>query len=863
MTGSGQDRPRHGAHRGGADGRRAVPAHRPQGRPHQPLPDVPRPRAGRLPAVDQRGRRREGRASRPTSSPSSRPRPGRTAWPAGASTPERIKALRDAVGLTIYTPGSTAGRARSTSSARSRRRPTRATSRPCATRSRATSPACSAWSASPPTRCRRASTSCSPTSSRPRGRRAQSSTCGTLVGQVQQPPMRKLGVFELDPFFPPADRTDARHAAQRPARLALVRGVGRRAAARHRPPAAHAPTASPAAAIVSIAHLSDEERQFVVALVLSKVVTWMRKQSGTTDLRALVYMDEVAGYVPPTANPPTKKPIMTLMKQARAFGVGVVLATQNPVDIDYKAISNAGTWMVGRLQTERDKARLLDGMSAAAGGVDVGGGRRHHQRPGQAGVRAAPGRQGHARGVHDPVGDELPPRSAHARPDRHAHGRGPQRRGVGSSADPAPGRAAPATTARQPRPSRPRPLAAGRRLGRSRPGARQPVADDATPMMPEVAAGRRRLWLDAAAPWLAQVGGVAGGTRYAGGGSRPGAAALRRGEGRPRRRRGVRGGAAPAHRPPPTRRPPSPSTTTSGTCCPPRRGASYVLPDAPIKTKTFWSALEQDLVAQLVRTRTIEIFANRQLKLYSRAGETKDDVRRPLPGGGGGQGRRGGGQAPGQVRDEGPRASRTSSRPRRTGPTCWPGRGLRTPAGGAALDRGQPPRQLPRRSASAAAAWPPSSGVRPDGAPARGPPASASTPAQSKAGSISAQLSELESDLSDDILRITGGVGREGRGHRLRAREPGADRRPGRPAGAGLGARHLKSGGRITRARSSPSTTGTCAQPASPPLWHAVVATPRAWRNGRRAGFRSRFRKECGFDSHRPHRPHRCFEQDL
>src|SRR5204863_5066608 len=85
----------------------------------------------------------------------------------------------------------------------------------------------------------------------------------------------------------------------------------------------------------------------------------------------LVYMDEVAGYVPPTAAPPTKKPIMTLMKQARAFGVGVVLATQNPVDIDYKAISNAGTWMVGRLQTERDKARLLDGMSAAAGGVDV------------------------------------------------------------------------------------------------------------------------------------------------------------------------------------------------------------------------------------------------------------------------------------------------------------------------------------------------------------------------------------------------------------------------------------------------------------------------------------------------------------
>src|SRR4029077_3714759 len=119
------------------------------------------------------------------------------------------------------------------------------------------------------------------------------------------------------------------------------------------------------------AHLSDQERQFVTTLVLAKLVTWMRKQSGTTDLRALLYMDEVAGYLPPTAVPPTKKPIMTLMKQARAFGVGVVLSTQNPVDVDYKAISNAGTWMVGRLQTERDKQRLLDGMSAAAGTVDV------------------------------------------------------------------------------------------------------------------------------------------------------------------------------------------------------------------------------------------------------------------------------------------------------------------------------------------------------------------------------------------------------------------------------------------------------------------------------------------------------------
>ena len=174
----------------------------------------------------------------------------------------------------------------------------------------------------------------------------------------------------------------------------------------------------PRCAIVTTAHLSDEERQFVTSLVLSKLVTWMRRQSGTTDLRALLYMDEVAGYLPPTANPPTKKPIMLLMKQARAFGVGVVLATQNPVDIDYKALSNAGTWMVGRLQTDRDKQRLLDGMSAAAGGVDIAARRRHHLGARQAGVRAPPRRQGPARGLHHPLGDELPARPADAGADR-------------------------------------------------------------------------------------------------------------------------------------------------------------------------------------------------------------------------------------------------------------------------------------------------------------------------------------------------------------------------------------------------------------------------------------------------------------
>ena len=119
-------------------------------------------------------------------------------------------------------------------------------------------------------------------------------------------------------------------------------------------------------AIFYLAHLSEPERQFFVTLLLSKLVTYMRGKQGSSDLRALVYMDEVAGFCPPTAEPPSKKPILTLAKQARAFGFGMVLTTQNPMDLDYKVMSNAGTWMIGRLQTERDKARILEGCRRAA-----------------------------------------------------------------------------------------------------------------------------------------------------------------------------------------------------------------------------------------------------------------------------------------------------------------------------------------------------------------------------------------------------------------------------------------------------------------------------------------------------------------
>ena len=192
----------------------------------------------------------------------------------------------------------------------------------------------------------------------------------TLIGLIQQPPMRKLGVIDLDTFFPMADRVKL---ALKINGLAASPSFASWSEGRdlNIQDLLYSPEGKAQAAIVSLSHLSEEERQFVVTLLLSKMVTWMRAQPGTTDLRALIYIDEVFGYVPPVGIPPSKKPILTILKQARAFGVGLVLSTQNPVDIDYKAISNAGTWMIGRLQTEQDKQRLLDGMGASDGSVDI------------------------------------------------------------------------------------------------------------------------------------------------------------------------------------------------------------------------------------------------------------------------------------------------------------------------------------------------------------------------------------------------------------------------------------------------------------------------------------------------------------
>ena len=187
----------------------------------------------------------------------------------------------------------------------------------------------------------------------------------TLIQQIQAPPVAKIGVLDLDSFYPSKERfalaMQLNNLLAAPGFSTWLEGealdVGQML---------HSPGGKPRLAIFSIAHLNEAERMFFVTLMLSQTLGWVRAQSGTTSLRAILYMDEIFGYFPPVANPPSKQPLLTLLKQARAFGLGVVLATQNPVDLDYKGLANTGTWFIGRLQTERDKARVLEGLEGAA-----------------------------------------------------------------------------------------------------------------------------------------------------------------------------------------------------------------------------------------------------------------------------------------------------------------------------------------------------------------------------------------------------------------------------------------------------------------------------------------------------------------
>ena len=431
----------------------------------------------------------------------------------------------------------------------------------------------------------------------------------TLVGQVQQPPLKKLGVFELDEFFPPKDRQQLalklNGLLASPAFAAWGEGIPLDIDA-----LLFSPDRKPRCAIVTTAHLADEERQFVTSLLLAKLVTWMRRQSGTTDLRMLLYMDEVMGYLPPTEMPPTKKPIMTLMKQARAFGVGVVLATQNPVDIDYKAISNAGTWMVGRLQTERDKDRLLDGMSAADGGVDV-------------------------KAVSDTISgldkrEFVLRRAGKDQPEvfttrwAMSYLRGPLTR---DQIKLVMGDDAPAT-ASSPPPETPvteEPTAVAPPAAPTAPPAATDHGADATPLMPAVADGVAVRWVTPTASWLADIGGDATGTIYE-------PAILARAQLRYDEAKAdlVHDSACdlvlfPLDATIDHSRAANITFAESDLLTAAPTSASYRLTNAPVGDAKTWKQVERGIIDQLVRNSSIELQVNKALKLYSLPDESAEE----------------------------------------------------------------------------------------------------------------------------------------------------------------------------------------------------------------------------------------------
>ena len=440
----------------------------------------------------------------------------------------------------------------------------------------------------------------------------------TLVAQVQQPPIERLGVVALDEFFPAKDRKalamQLNGLLASPSFAAWAAGDPLDIEAM-----LHTSDGRPRCAIVTTAHLGDEERQFATSILLSKLVTWTRRQSGTTDLRALLYMDEVHGYLPPSATPPTKKPIMTLMKTARAFGVGVVLSTQNPADLDYKAITNAGTWMIGRLQAKRDKDRLLDGMSGVDGGVDLkalddtisGLDKREFvlHRAGSAGPKVFTTRWAlsYLRGplTKDQIKLLQPAATQPAAPSPAPD----------APAAPPASTTAPAATPAADAPGAPAPTPAP---------ASAVGAASTTPVMPAVAAGIGVRWVAAGAPWLTDVGGDPAGTVW-----EPGILAttdLRYDEAKADfvldqavssvlfplsggidPTRAVSIVLDPAH---------------LRTAAPP--SVSYRFVDVAIGDTKTWKQVERGLVDQLVRGDALTINVNKELKLYSQPNETPE-----------------------------------------------------------------------------------------------------------------------------------------------------------------------------------------------------------------------------------------------
>ncbi len=455
----------------------------------------------------------------------------------------------------------------------------------------------------------------------------------TLIGQVQAPPIRKLGVLELDAFFPPNDRTafamKLNGLLASPSFATWLTGDPIDIDAMLR-----TPDGRPRCAVITTAHLDDGQRQSVTSLVLAKLVTWMRRQSGTSDLRALLYMDEVAGYLPPTANPPTKKPIMLLLKQARAFGLGVVLSTQNPVDVDYKALSNAGTWLIGRLQTEQDKARLVDGLSSAAGGVDVKvvadtisnlGKRQFLLR--KAGkdvpeVMTTRWAMSYLRGplTRDQIGEAIAltaPAAAPAAPAAPATAPTTEAAAPAAAApvDAAAAAAAPAA-APPPAPAAPAPVS---------PLTVPPATAgaDESPVMPTIASGVPVAYVDPAAPWLPSVGGVSGGLHLR-------AAAVARVDLTYDEGTDVvateefEAVLMPLTQVPDPRQFVAVDYDDRDLVTTPPSGAVYGLVPSEAKAKTYWNAMQKALVDELVRSRTTEVLANVDLKAMARPGETRE-----------------------------------------------------------------------------------------------------------------------------------------------------------------------------------------------------------------------------------------------
>ena len=426
----------------------------------------------------------------------------------------------------------------------------------------------------------------------------------TLLAHVQNPPMRKLGVIDLDTFFPADDRTELalklNGLLASPSFAAWGQGAPLDIESM-----LYSADGRPRAAVVSIAHLTDEERQFVVTLVLSKLITWMRSQSGSPDLRAMVYMDEVFGFVPPTAAPPAKRPILTILKQARAFGVGMVLSTQNPVDLDYKAISNAGTWLIGRLQTERDRDRLLDGMRSAGGSTDIGeladtiGNLEKRQFVFHSTRGGAPRTFGTRWAMSYLPGPLTRDQIAALMADQKST-------------------LVPATSdASVPGESETPPAAAAPQL-----------ADDESAVAPDVADGTPVAYLDPAADWAAHAGAVPDGTRMQAAVAARVRLLFDETKGDLRHEAEWEAIVAPIGADIDGHDFVAVDYDDRDLRSDPPDGAVYVLPEAKIHTKTFFNDAKRALKEQLYRSESLSLFRNDALKLYSRVGETEDDFRK-------------------------------------------------------------------------------------------------------------------------------------------------------------------------------------------------------------------------------------------